>query len=323
MFGNKFTGRKMFSASTDSTGRFFINGLNWMGNQPIRISSHDNKGQRIGWLLLDSVYQDLKLKEARPLVEVEKAADYTYNVEIEKRKAYGRSFRVGETITLNSVNITGMKKETIRLSEQTLKTFGYEDQVLTVTHDDYDFQGLKHFLLTKAKGSIESPSIDSLQIPEGIGFFGQGKVIPATIMLNNKEQTAQTGRLDLMELTMDQVNSVRIKHLIDQVGNDAFLVYLDVKQTAFERATMAVINRDITGYYDAKAFYAPNHGGDKLPLRDLRTTVFWSPLIKTDERGQASVSFFNADPKATIFINAQGITNNGIPVVGTSTYKVQ
>ncbi len=324
LLGSKFKTRRMLATTTDSEGRFFFDGLVWDGNQAVKLSSTDHNGQKAGWLLLDSVFKSSDIRNFSPNAELVKSEDLGYNIEIEKRKAYRRSFMSNsDTVMLNAVNITGSRRERINLLETTLTTFGYKDQAFDITQSDYDFKGLKHFLLTKPNGSGEVEGIDSLQIPESIGFYAQGHLVRAIFMVNNKEETAYTGRLDLMDLTMDQVNSVRIKHLINESGGDAFLVYLDVKQSAFERATMAILNREITGYYNAKTFYVPNHGADKSPLRDLRTTVFWSPLIKTNDHGEATVSFFNADPKATIAVNAQGITSNGVPVASKTIYKVQ
>jgi hypothetical protein len=56
---------------------------------------------------------------------------------------------------------------------------------------------------------------------------------------------------------------------------------------------------------------------------DLRTTIFWEPNIETDNDGNATVSFFNADNRAIIKANVEGIAEPGVPVVGKTSFEVK
>lgn len=88
--------------------------------------------------------------------------------------------------------------------------------------------------------------------------------------------------------------------------------------------TMGVQHFSIAGYYPTKEFYAPKYDVD-IPenLRpDFRSTIFWSPKIKTDANGKASVTFFNTDATTKVDINLEGISSTGIPIVAKTTYSV-
>ena len=48
------------------------------------------------------------------------------------------------------------------------------DQVFNITAADYDYKGLEHFLLTKAKGAQSADDLDSVG-NEGVLFISNGK----------------------------------------------------------------------------------------------------------------------------------------------------
>jgi uncharacterized protein YfaS (alpha-2-macroglobulin family) len=79
----------------------------------------------------------------------------------------------------------------------------------------------------------------------------------------------------------------------------------------------------VDGYYETKTFYAPTYllANERLK-KDVRTTIFWEPTITTNQQGEATLSFYNADPASTIKISAQGIAEKGLFTGGT-TYNVK
>ena len=57
--------------------------------------------------------------------------------------------------------------------------------------------------------------------------------------------------------------------------------------------------------------------------KDLRTTLYWNPSIKTSDKGAVSISFFNSDNKGNVVVKTDGITENGHAVSDQFNYKVQ
>ncbi|WP_231425155.1 MG2 domain-containing protein [Pedobacter sp. Leaf250] len=317
LFGSGFSGDKLFTAKTDQNGHYFIDGLKWYGNQPIKISSQDIKGKKGGWLQIDSVEKPLQITFKNGL------ADFAKNIdgEISKRMDYNRSYKFGDSITLNSVDIKADQNKKVVLFDQTMLTFGYPEQVFNITSADYSFNGLEHFLLTKVNGAYPLDDADS-GTSEGISFLSNGKKIRPRIKINNKEELVGE-RLDYYSLTMDKINQVKVQHLINNDGEDVYLLTLTIKDDALGETNLHLLNLNLTGYYTARDFYSPNYSNPASKNKDLRTTIFWAPKLETDTKGEANVVFYNGDNKGMIIIKADGITEKGSAVAAKSTYVIQ
>jgi hypothetical protein len=81
----------------------------------------------------------------------------------------------------------------------------------------------------------------------------------------------------------------------------------------------------VLGYYTAKEFFVPKYDQNLLEnIRpDYRSTVFWSPIIKTDKNGKAKVSFFNTDAETTMCVSVEGLAYNGLMGSGKTTFLVK
>lgn len=317
LFGSGFNGDKLFATQTDQNGHYFFDGLKWYGNQPIKISSQDGKGKKGGWLQIDSVEKPVAIQFKNGLQDFAKKID----AEISKRMDYNRTYKFGDSITLNDVDVKANKGKNVEMFDQTLMTFGYPDQVFDITNADYSYKGLEHFLLTKVSGAQPVDDADSIG-NEGITFISNGKKIRPRIKVNNREELVAE-RLDYYSLTMDQVNQVKVQHLVNNSGNDVYVISLNLKDSALRGTSLNLLNINLTGYYTARDFYSPNYSNPANANRDLRTTVFWSPLIKTNENGEAKVSFYNSDNKGNIVIRADGITQKGAALSSKTSYTVQ
>lgn len=78
-----------------------------------------------------------------------------------------------------------------------------------------------------------------------------------------------------------------------------------------------VRNTKIEGYSRIKEFYNPDYGKNP-PIPgdvDYRRTLYWNPNVKVDENGKASVGFYNNSSYSKITVSAEGITNDGNPIV--------
>lgn len=318
LFGSNFTGDKLFTTKTDAAGRYFLDGLKWYGNQAIKISSKDNAGKKGGWLQIDTL-----LKPLNPisLKMPETSIPNALNVEIGKRMAYNRTYKFGDSISLNDVEIKANKNKRVTLFDESLTTFGYPEQVFNITAADYSYKGLEHFLLTKANGAYPVEESDSIG-NDGVTFIANGKKIRPRIKVNNREELV-TERLDYYSLTMDQINQVKIQHLIGNSGNDVYLISLNLKDEAMRGPNLNLLNVNLNGYYNARTFYSPNYANPSTQSKDLRTTIFWNPAIKTNENGEATITYYNSDNKTNVRISADGITGKGVAVNAKTVYKVQ
>ncbi|WP_162799877.1 hypothetical protein [Pedobacter jeongneungensis] len=317
LFGSNFKGNKLYTTKTDQDGHYFLDGLNWNGNQAIKISSKDDKGKKGGWLQIDTLIKPLNLS---PLKIIDAGIPNTLNAEIGKRMDYNRKYKFGDSISLNDIEIKANASKRLTLFNESLSTFGYPDQVFNITAADYSYKGLEHFLLTKANGAQTIDDLDSTG-GEGVAFLSNGKKVRPRILINNREDLFE--RLDYYSLTMDQINQVTVRHLVNNEAKDVYVISLNLKDEALRGSNLDLLNINLNGYYTARTFYSPNYASPASQNKDLRTTIFWSPSIKTNEKGEATIIYFNGDNKADILIKADGITDKGIAVSAKATYKVQ
>jgi hypothetical protein len=86
-----------------------------------------------------------------------------------------------------------------------------------------------------------------------------------------------------------------------------------------------LINQRVYGYYQHRTFYSPKYDVKKPEYEkpDLRTTIHWEPNVVTDEDGNATISFYNADSKTIIKVDAEGIAEPGIPLTGKAGFYVK
>ena len=150
-------------------------------------------------------------------------------------------------------------------------------------------------------------------------LFGGQKIFPR-FLVDGREDTYD--RIDYYNLTMDQIITVSVRHLVSMGGGDRILVYLTLKPSAYEKKEFSLVDEDVSGYYNARTFYAPNYEYSSTKS-DQRTTIHWEPMIVTDANGQATISYYNADPKSKIRVVVQGLTDKGIPITATTGYNIK
>ena len=73
-------------------------------------------------------------------------------------------------------------------------------------------------------------------------------------------------------------------------------------------------NNQPSGLYNAKQFYIPKYDNKKIPKErtDFRQTVYWNPVVQTNENGKAAIEFYNSDAITSFNITTEGIGYNGL-----------
>ena len=325
--GNK--GDRYLVTETDSTGHFFVDGLNLYGMQTVRVSSKNNKGKGGGWLLLDTVFNNPVAASQVPYVLLDTAATLgRYSAEAEKR--FKESQKETFSKVLPGVTVTSRSKPVTLRDGSAYLDFGYPAYDFTIAPRDLVYETLANFLVHNVPGAVEDVAHD------GVEFIVDGKPARPRFIVDKKEDIFE--RIDYYTVHMDQVNSVSVRHLVgppsfsktqggrpDQglATRDIFLVYLSLKPGAYNN-NPSRISAEIGGYYEARNFYAPAHPEPDDDARpDVRTTLYWEPYVTTDADGKATVTFYNADPATTIDIEVEGLTDDGIPLTGTTNYELR
>ncbi|MDD4922912.1 MAG: hypothetical protein PHS30_10610, partial [Bacteroidales bacterium] len=81
----------------------------------------------------------------------------------------------------------------------------------------------------------------------------------------------------------------------------------------------------LDGYYQAREFYVPKNEND-LPNSDipeLCNTIYWNPMVITNEKGEASIKYDNGGNTTTVRVNVQGLATDGCPLTGETKYIVK
>lgn len=107
-------------------------------------------------------------------------------------------------------------------------------------------------------------------------------------------------------------------------NDDAVVLSLVTKRDGeIEIANPGMLNIVHPGYYQARAFYAPDYYELTDASRpDKRSTLYWNPNVKTAD-GRARCSFFTGDRTGNYLIRVEGISVDGIPFVGKRLMRVE
>jgi hypothetical protein len=308
-------GNKFFVTQTDENGKYYLDGIELYGSQTLKLTSTDLKGKKSGLLTLDTLASDALPVIPTPIYNEEPGPQLlAFNKASSQRVTDANRFRVSNVVQLKQVNVVD-KQKTVSLMDETLQSFGYPEYDHDVTKEDNKYKNLEDYLVLNIPGAQANPDNAA-----GIMFYFSGKKVFPKFMVDKRED--QYERIDYYSLSMDQIISVSVKHLLSMGGGDRILIYLSLKPSAFEKKEFNLVNEDVNGYYSARTFYAPNYEYSSTK-NDQRTTIHWEPMISTDEKGQATVSFYNADPKSKIRVVVQGLSEKGVPLSAVTSYTIK
>ena len=318
LFATQAKGNKLFSTQTDSTGKYYFDGINMTGTQRIKVVSKDNKGKRGGFITVDELFNNQLPINAtaynEPFIDTSTVVkQFTSNatqrlVELEK-------VRQLEVAELPGVTVTSKKEKIRTIGFSAVMDAGYKDSVFKPDAIDVKiYENLENYLLHK----INNAQVDVER--GGISFGTKDKVKPRFI-IDNREDLFE--RLDYYTLPLNVITNVVVQHLIS-VGDsmkDVYVVNLTLKPEANQQASPDLINKEVTGYYQARQFYVPQPKATIIN-KNFLITLFWKPDIET-ENGKAKVVISNksASPKWSIIV--EGITENGIPISQILNYEVK
>jgi hypothetical protein len=85
------------------------------------------------------------------------------------------------------------------------------------------------------------------------------------------------------------------------------------------------VNVKFSGFDEPRIFYSPRHHTtlEKDYKPDLRTTLFWEPNIRLENKKDIFLNYYNTDNPSIIKVTVEGITTTGIPVTGKTEYEVR
>jgi hypothetical protein len=318
LFATGAVGNKIFSAKSDSSGRFTFHDLMLYGDQNIKLAALNDKGQSKGAITIDTIPALLIGRAVQPTA-AQALIDSAADVALEKKTAQMKASGVRGITRLKEVNISDAKTKSraVILNNGNAYSSWGTNQTLNITPDDYQYKTLSWFLVQKGKGAFPDSK------GSGVVFLADRNRKVAPILFINGVQAFGADRNLYFDMPIDKFKSVTIK----EVAQAAFkmplryLLYLTLKDN-YLIDNPGSLSLNVTGYYNARDFYKPVPSA-RPALADYRTTIDWEPNIKTDNTGHAAVSFYNGNLQGNVQVILQGISNTGTPVAVTAGYEIR
>lgn len=165
--------------------------------------------------------------------------------------------------------------------------------------------------------------------------YNMGGRIPVQFFVNGMPMDPPS----LASILPHEVEGIEI-FLRDQLGvvsrtyqnNGVVSIYTTKPAEAAPRMSLAEIERllpkdniiDMTplGYLKTYEFYVPKYDTpESKQVADYRSTIYWNPSVNTDEQGQATVHFYNADGRGPYRVIVEGMDATGN--FGRTIYRYQ
>jgi hypothetical protein len=329
-----------YMTKTDADGKYAFRDIPIAGKKEIAVASFDDKKKKVGWIQLDSAKKDVPPITVMP--------EYTGDPEngavfakaaatISKTRA-----KLSDTVKLKEVKISASKFN--HLMDQTTTKFGYPDFKYDITSKYYSYNSVRDFLLHEVPGARSDPSKSS----DSVEFMGTkfdanknhdvSTYITPRFIVNKHEDSDDLNNGTYLDLPMDKVNMILVRHALGLTvaaansdgnyrtgsGGDVYLIFMDIKANAFDKVQFNTQDGEVDGYYQARTFYKPVYEGTTDKNKpDARTTIHWEPNIFTDANGEATMTFYNADPKTKVRVVVEGLTEKGVPLAGGTAYTVK
>lgn len=84
------------------------------------------------------------------------------------------------------------------------------------------------------------------------------------------------------------------------------------RQVSVQPLPAEPFTNSLKGRYYPKEFYVADYEKYNPPVPEIMTTLYWNPHIRTDEKGEASVTFYTNDLDGRFMLIAEGITGNAV-----------
>ncbi len=335
LFAGNARGDKIYFTKTDANGRFFLDGLPLYGPQNIRLTARNSDNKKEGMLLMDTILQKpYPIKSVRNIVYDTSVQHNNYLRLALAQNKLMLSQKDKDEHELQNVTVTGSNKPRVRLVDGGVK-YGKADSLFTISGTDKQYETLSNFILSRYPGAFGDA--------ENNGFFFYGdrnsKIYPNWVVDGREDRSmeaspfadAETGamgtrgeRVDYNNIPIDKVKTVYIVPMIATGGGMSYTVQLTLHPGAFDAYDLSLINTGVSGYYEARKYFVPDFTSTNgFSRNDLRSTIYWQPDAKTNADGKASISYKNSDAKTTVSVCVEGISDKGIPFVGTMKYEVK
>jgi hypothetical protein len=313
----------LISMETDEHGEFLVTGVNYMDSLVFAFKPMNKKGKTLDRVEL--IPRDIPPfnMNVKPMVLQYKKEDALQRIQ--------NSYRPDEkTIMLNEVEVKSTSLAA-NAPGNNLRIYGTPDYVVKGENIVATSAGTN--FLVGLQGKVPGLQVTEMRDPGGL------PIIRVKIRGGTSSLAANTDPLILVDgVPFPDAQSISALNpaIVDRVevitraspqygsrGSNG-LIAIYTKSGYNLDGTKNYLSHKIKGYDRPQVFYSPDYSKEKEGDNpDFRTTIFWKPDVRTDEKGIASVIFYTADLATRYRIVVEGITEQGKPVRAVSYVTVE
>ncbi|RPH31660.1 MAG: hypothetical protein EHM93_12610 [Bacteroidales bacterium] len=329
----------MKSVFTDSLGRFYLKNVDFTGNSRLIISTLSNKKRLQGLVLLDSIcYIPAKVQYDLTKKRILQKEKYIVQIQYaEQKETIRKKYHLSDTILLDGINVIATKQKIdIQLTHvnNVRSIYGQPDEEIEIT-PAYQNTHLVE-LIRRAKGFIIQGEGTNVSIMlHGPGTFGSPISSPNSmpLFLIDGVPTSFINAYYFPVSSIDRVDFLTSPTSTSKYGMQggdgviSIITKSGIDISTEEPVENENVNKTrIMGYNAPRVFYSPQYNNsdkESVYKPDQRTTLYWQPNIKLDNKKSFSLNYFNTDNPSTIKVVVEGITKDGVPIVGKTEYNIR
>ncbi|WP_214073651.1 carboxypeptidase regulatory-like domain-containing protein [Mucilaginibacter sp. dw_454] len=312
------------TTTTDADGRFKFENLVVSDSIKFAIQARQANNSDKTLLKLDSIPHQWVTKN-KNLADVSTDINATLKAYLDNGKKqdaiYEKSGQLDKVQRLREVRIKARRvKEDANINPQGMFKLGDEqsaDQIIKFSEDDaQNAVTLGMALQARIQGVMIQPDahgqseLYDMKEKATLTMIVDGRQVDgaeASDILDGSVQPSDVAKIEVVRTNMAAKN---------MLGNNpaGYLLILLKLGSSRREYNPSIINTTPKGYNKVRNFYSPkydNPNAASYKLPDLRTTVYWNPFVKTNEQGQTSFSFYNADGPGTYKVVVEGINAAG------------
>lgn len=332
----------MLTSSTDSTGLFSFEEVDFSGDARLIATAVSEKDSPAGNLIIDTLgYHPEKilneragsrLSLTRDLIPEEELSETEHSYIV--RKNTGLKLMLSDTIQLGEVKIVARKKEASSENYVIKSAYavqrvapGIPDVTINITPRDERFTNFRD-IIRKGVSGVKVENINDLSAS---GIRIRGSSLEPLFMLDgitvpyDMVATFPVKWIDRIEIMKSGGIATSFGKGSEDDPKYNGVISIISKPDERREETIPIfhsVNRIVKGYDVPRVFYSPDHSSVSTPdMPDLRSTLLWDPDITLIDN--STIDYYNADIKGNVMIVVEGITLDGIPVTGKLEYKVQ
>lgn len=121
---------------------------------------------------------------------------------------------------------------------------------------------------------------------------------------------------ELLEPKRSQVNSHPFSFTPNDMKKEPYHYPQYTEEELLKKFKMVITK----GFHQHAPFYSQDYNKEDKSVSDTRNALYWNPVIVTDDKGEATISFFSSDIRSGFIGVAEGVSGNGY--IGTGTFNI-